>query len=154
MLILELNVMYLKLFNLHWFTKVGVWNFFLDECFKPWIIYQNCYLSIYSDQPVDKFTNHFSTRLNNHRNVRNISLHQIYSLTLHLFKKSAVSRWSRSGICTNNIRSYTCTHSQTMCCGLMEVLLIECIWGVINAKHFRCDKQALGLGIKPTLFQR
>ncbi len=35
----------------------------------------------------------------------------------------------------------------------MEVLLIECIWGVINAKHFRYDKQALGLGIKPTLFQ-
>lgn len=43
--------------------------------------------------------------------------------------------------------------SQTTCWGLMEVLLIECIWGVINAKHFRCDKQALGLGFKPTLFQ-
>lgn len=27
------------------------------------------------------------------------------------------------------------------------------IWGVINAKHFRCDKQALVLGFKPTLFQ-
>lgn len=37
-----------------------------------------------------------------------------------------------------------------------EVLIIELysIWGVINAKHFRCDKQALVLGFKPTLFQR
>lgn len=75
----------------------------------------------------------------------NITLIQMW----HLFSQLTMKKHQ----CNHYEITQMQTHYQTSCWGLMEVLIIECIWGVINAKHFRCDKKPLGLSIKSTLFQ-